>query len=146
MQPQLVLNIPAVLVAALAAFFFGWIWYGPLFGKTWAKAMGMKMDKKPDPSVMMRGMVLQIISLLLMSYVLAHSVQVWRPSVWNAGQDQANHVYGLMGGFFTWLGFFVPMQLHKVAWENKSWKLFLINIGHDFIALQILGQILAAWR
>ena len=46
-EPNLILNIPAILVATAVAFAIGGLWYGPLFSKPWAKEMGMKMEKKP---------------------------------------------------------------------------------------------------
>jgi len=30
-----------------------------------------------------------------------------------------------------------------VAWENKSWKLFAINVAYAFVALQVVSQILS---
>jgi len=146
MLPQLTFNWIAILAAVLASFFFSFLWYGPLFSKPWAKAMGMKMDKRPDPKVMMRAFALQFLGTFLMVYVLAHTVQVWRPSVWNAGTDSPAASYGFFGAFFTWLGFFVPMQFGKVSWEGRPWKLFLINTAHDFLSLQIICQILAHLR
>jgi hypothetical protein len=142
--PHIVINWIGILVAVIAAFVFGGIWYGPLLGKTWAKEMGFDMSKKPDPKVMKRAFILQFIGIFLTAYVLAHSIQVWQPSAW--GVNAANmprFLQGFMGGVFTWLGFYIPMQLGKVSWEMKSWKLFAINTGHDFINLQIIAQILS---
>jgi hypothetical protein len=109
--------------------------------------MGIKMDQKPAKGVMARAFTLQIIGTFLMIYVLAHSVQVWRPSVWNAGQDTApDYMFGLMCAFFTWIGFFVPMQFSKLSWEMKPWKLFFLNTSYDFLNLLIISEILAYWR
>jgi len=146
MQPQLHLHWPAIVAAVAAAFVFGGAWYGPLFGKTWAGLMGMPADFKPAPDQMRKSMILQLVGTFLTTYVLAHSVQVWRPSAWGVGADSPSHVYGFFGGFFTWVGFYIPLQLGKVSWENRPWKLFFINAGHDFINLQIIAQILACWR
>lgn len=143
---MIVLNWPAVIVATLAAFFFGFLWYGPLFSRPWAKAMGMKMDKKPKTDEMMKSMGLQALGLFLTAYVIAHTCQVWRPSVWGVGPDGPAQMYGFMCGLFTWIGFYIPQQLGKIAWEMRPWKLFLINAGHDFFALQIISMILAHWR
>jgi hypothetical protein len=54
--------------------------------------------------------------------------------------------FGFMGGFFTWLGFFLPQDLSRMAWENKSGKLFAINTAYHFLALQIVAMILSYWR
>ncbi len=146
MLPEIHIHYLAVVVAALAAFFFGWIWHGPLFGKTWAGLMKLPADFKPTSKQMMQGMILALVGSLLTAFVLAHSVEIWRPSVWKVGTDQAPAVYGFFAGFFTWLGFYVPMLFGAVAWEGKSWKLFGLNAVFHFIALQIMGAILSFWR
>jgi hypothetical protein len=145
MQPNIQLNYPAVLVSVIASFALGSLWYGPLFGKVWAKAMGFA-DMKPSGAEIAKGSVLNIIGCLLMAYVLAHDVAVWRPSSWNAGVDAAPHVYGFFAGFFTWLGFIVPMLLNGVAFERKSWAVFGIGAGFQFLSLQAMGMILSHWR
>jgi hypothetical protein len=124
----------------------GYLWYGPVLGKTWAAEMGLPADFKPDSKVMTRAVILQLVGAFLTAYVLAHSVQVWRPSVWMVGGDGSDAMYGFMAGFFTWIGFYVPQLLASIAWENKSWKLFFINAGYYFIGLQVVGMILAYWR
>ncbi len=146
MHPNIVLNWSAILVAMVITFMFGGLWYGPIAGKAWAKAMGMDISKKPEPAVMKKAFLLQIIGLFLLTYVMAHTVPIWRASVWGAGEDMPNYTYGFFGGFFTWLGFYVPMQLSKVAWEMRPWKIFFINTVHDFINLQIIAQVLSNWR
>ena len=146
MQPAIHLNFLAIAAAVVACFIFGWLWYGPLFGKPWAKEMGMNMDQKPAPKMMMRGMILMIIGTILMVFVLKHSQDVWRASSWGLSPDLANAQYGFMSGFFTWIGFFVPQLLGAVAWENRSWKLFGINAVYQFLSLQIAGMILAFVR
>lgn len=146
-QPNLILNWPAMFASLVACFFFGFAWYGPIWGKTWAGLMGMDFSKKPDMSQMRKSLAIQVFGLFLTIYVMAHTGQVWRPSVWGVGPDQGPaFMWGFMSGIFTWLGFYVPLQLNKVAWEGRSWKLFIINTGHDFINLQIIAQILAHWR
>jgi hypothetical protein len=145
-QPNLILNFPAMIAAIVAGFVLGGLWYGPLFGKTWAACMGWKPGEKPEPGVVKRAMILQVVGLILTVWVLAHTCQVWRPSVWGQGPDGPAAVYGFFCGLFTWLGFYVPMQLGKISWEGRPWKLFFINTGHDFVTLQIMSQILAHWR
>ena len=57
MLPNIVLNWPAIIVSIIAAFMFGGLWYGPLMGKAWAKAMGMSFDCKPDAATMRKSMI-----------------------------------------------------------------------------------------
>lgn len=142
----MIINWPAILVSVLVAFVFGALWYGPILGKAWASDMGLNMDRKPDPKVMKRAFINQFIGTFLTVYVLAHSVQIWRPSVWGAGADQSDAMYGFMGALFAWIGFYIPLQLSKISWENRPWRLFFINAGHDFLNLQIIAAILTHWR
>ena len=143
--PHIVMNWMAIVVAVVVAFAVGGLWYGPLFGKPWAKLMGMKMDKKPKPKVMAKAFGLQILGLVLTTWVMFHCAEVWRHSVWGVGQDGPGYMYGFFGGFYIWIGFYIPMQLGKVSWEGRPWKLFLINTGHDFVVLQTIAQILENW-
>lgn len=146
MQPAININYLALLAAVAASFVFGWLWYGPLFGKKWASLMNMPIDAKPDPKVMMRGMALTLVGVYLTAYVMLHTGEVWRPSVWRAGPDAPPYVYGFFNGFFVWLGFYVPMLLATVAWEGRRWTLFGLNAAYHFLNLQIIAMILACWR
>lgn len=143
MPPQIHINFMAVVVAS---FLFGWLWYGPLFRKQWAGLMKLPRDHKPDPKFMLRSMGLTLLGTILMAYVLAYAVEVWRPSVWGVGQDGPSYLYGFFSGFFTWIGYFVPLLLGAVAWESRSWSLFRLNAAYHFVNLQIIGMILAYWR
>lgn len=146
MQPIIHVNWPAVIAAIVANFILGSLWYGPLFGKTWARLVGFPPDFKPEKSAMMRGMILMVIGSFLTVFCLVHASEVWRPSVWKVGADGPNALYGFMSGFFTWLGFIVPLLFGSVAWEGKSWKLFAINAAYWFVSLQVIGMITAFWR
>jgi hypothetical protein len=144
MQPSFHLNWAAVAVSAVASFVIGGIWYGPIFGKTWARAMGF--GDKPSGSEIAKGSIINIIGTLLIAFVLAHDVAVWRPSSWNVGPDSAPYVYGFCAGFFIWLGFVVPMLLNGVAFERKGWTVFGIGAAYQLISLQTMAMILAFWR
>jgi hypothetical protein len=145
-EPQIIINWASILTAAIAAFVFGGFWYGPLFGKYWAGLMNLKMDQKPSKEFMRKALGLQMVGQLLTAYVLAHTTQIWRPSVWGLSGDAPGYLYGFMAGFFTWLGFYIPQQFGKVTWEGRPWKLFVLNSAYEFLSLQIFCQILSNWR
>jgi len=48
----------------------------------------------------------------------------------------------LNASLFTWLGFYLPVDLNAVAWEKKSWKLFAINTSYHLLMLVIAATIL----
>lgn len=60
------LNWPAVIVAALAYFAIGAVWYAPpLFGKVWAAAGGMAMPEagtRPSPAIYLTPLVGSVLS------------------------------------------------------------------------------------
>ena len=60
------INYLAVLVATLAAYFFGALWYSPfLFGKTWMTALGKSKEELPAPTLpMVIGFILTFVTAL----------------------------------------------------------------------------------
>jgi hypothetical protein len=146
MEPAISINWLALGVSVIAATVFGFIWWGPLFGKPWAREMNLSPAFKPTSKEMLRSTLLQIVGAFLTAFSLAYYVAVWRPSVWNAGVDKPNYIYGFCTAFLVWLGFYVPQHLGKVAWENRSWKLFVINASGSLVSLMIVAMILAYWH
>jgi hypothetical protein len=139
-EPIIPINYMAVVIAVVANFILGWVWYGPLFGKAWGKEMKMDMNQKPPSSVMIRGMVMMVIGSFLMAYVFAHNIYVWKQFM--SGMTYMPMEHACMSAFFTWLGFFVPQHLGKVAWEGSSWKLFFINAIYSLVSLFVVALIL----
>jgi hypothetical protein len=146
MMPAIHVNYLAILVAVVAQMIIGFLWFGPLFGKVWARENGKPADYRPTSGEMIRATLLQILAAFLIAFVLTHSLNVWRPSVWMAGPDAPNWVYGLNSAFFTWIGFFVPIMLSALAWGGRTWKLFLIDASGNFLILLASGMILAYMR
>lgn len=146
MHPQIHVGVAALAVAVLASFSFGFVWHGPLFGKLWARLMKVRMDPSPGPGGMAWRLALTLGGTLLTAHVLGSVTEVWRPSVWNAGGDAPAYVYGFLGGFFTWIGFYVPPLLGMVTWEGKPWGLFVLSACYRFLDLQIMALILAYGR
>src|SRR5687768_14071507 len=98
--------------------------------------MGFDMSQKPPAGAMVKGMVIMIIGNFLMAYVFAHNIAAWNPVTWGLAPTEISPVASaLPAAFFTWIGFFVPMDLNTVAWEMKSWKLFFINTSYHLLAL-----------
>ena len=146
MVPEFTINYVAVIACVVAGMPVGYLWFGPLFGKPWARHMGFADMQPPGGSAMAKSMALYALGSFLIAFVLAHSIVIWQPSTWGGGDDQAAWVYGLNGAAFTWLGFFLPIQIGRVAWEMKTWGLVAINAGFDLTRLLLFGMILAYWQ
>jgi len=54
--------------------------------------------------------------------------------------------YGMKIGFAVWLGFVTTVQLTAKLFENKPWKLYLINTGYQLVCFLAMGAILAKWQ
>src|SRR5258706_9884424 len=133
-MPNIHINMLAVLIAVVANFILGFLWYTPLFGKAWAKEMGINTDQKPPASALAKGMIFMVIGNFLMAYVFAHNMAVWNPLTW--GQPASTmSTTGTAGGgsFFYWTGFFFSGGLGRGAWVEKLLKLFFFNSWYHFL-------------
>lgn len=137
---QLQINMTAVLVSVAATFVFGYVWYTLLFGKAWAAEMKYDMSVKPASGEMAKGLIFMIIGNFFLAYVLAHNNAAWS---YVPGMDKMSPMQSLMSAAgFTWLGFYLPGDLSRVAWEKHSWKLFGINTVYHLLLLVIAAAIL----
>ena len=140
MEEGIHINMVAVLIAVVANFFLGFIWYTPLFGKAWAKEMNFDTTVKPPASALAKGMIFMVIGNFFLPYVFAHNIAActFVPGM----EEMSMFVKVLNATIFTWLGFYLPVDLSSVAWESKSWKLFFINTGYHFMMLLVAATIL----
>ncbi|MEO5739942.1 MAG: DUF1761 domain-containing protein [Vicinamibacterales bacterium] len=146
MMPMMSIHYLAVLACAVVAMPIGFLWFGPLFGKTWVRHMGMGDMPSPDAASMGKSMAIFFAGNLLIAWVLAHSIEAWQASSWGLTPDAPPWTYAVSAGFFNWLGFFLPVQMNRVAWEKKSWGLVLINASFDLTRLMLFGFILSYWQ
>jgi len=142
-MPNIHINMLAIIIAVVANFILGYLWYTPLFGRIWAREMGFNTDQKPPASALAKGMIFMVIGNFLMAWVFAHNIAVWNPVTWGLPPSNMSPCSNAVAAaIFTWLGFFVPGDLSAVAWENKSWKLFFINTVHHFLSLLVAAMII----
>jgi Protein of unknown function (DUF1761) len=108
--------------------------------------MGFAGTQQAGSGSMGKAMAIFFVSNLLIAWVLAHSIKAWQASSWGLSPDAAPWIYALNAGVFNWLGFFLPVQMNRVAWEMKSWRLVLINSSFDLTRLILFGFILSYWQ
>ena len=146
MHPSIPIPWLAILVAVVASFAIGGVWYGPLFGATWRAAMGFAPDAPPDGREIARGSALNLLGTFALAFVLAHEVAIWRPSTWgHASPDAHWALHGFFAGAVVWLGYVVPTLLNGPAFERKPWRVFFISAGYQFVSLQAAALILSGW-
>jgi hypothetical protein len=133
------MNYLAVAAAAIASMVIGSLWYGPLFGKTFMRAMGMEQwspeRQAAEKKKMGKLYAMQLVASLVMFYVLSLFID-------------STATFSLSGGvviaFWAWLGFVVPVQLGQAIWGG-SMTLFWIGAGNMLVTLVVAGAIIGAW-
>ena len=128
----------AVLLAAIAAYVVGFLWYGPIFGKKWMALMGF--TEKDKEKVKQKGMVKMYAGSFLTTLVMAYVLAIF------IGFMGYYPTAGIQVGVVTWLGLIATTMLGKVFWESKPWALYVLDAGHYLVTLAIMGAILGAWR
>jgi hypothetical protein len=137
---EITINWMAVLIAVVANFILGFLWYTPLFGNAWAKEMRFDRTVKPTSGEMAKGMIIMIIGNFFFAFVFANNMAAWS---FVPGMNEMPAAGTIMNAaIFTWLGFYLPVDIGTVTWEKKSWKLFWINTGYHLAMLLVTATIL----
>ncbi len=128
------INWLAVLVAGIVNMAVGFVWYGPLFGKTWKSLMGftdesMKSMKMTSTQAMVGG----FITALIMAYVLAHFMGLLGIADLGAAMQLA---------CWIWLGFMATVMVGSYLWEGKPFKLFVLNAVEGFVAIHLMALVI----
>ena len=131
------MNYLEILVASVAVFALGAIWYGPVFGKTWMKLEGITQDS-------IRAMKLtpgQAMAMGFVNTIIMVSVLNWLISTLAITTIAAAVTPILL----VWLGFLVTTSAGDFLWKGKSVKLFLFNISYQLASTAIAAAILVCW-
>lgn len=131
-------NYLAVLASAVVGMILGALWYGPLFGKRWAKLMewSEKDIKKAKQKSMAKSYIAAFVGIVVFAYVLALMIV-------NLGA--ATLAEGFVVAFLLWLGFIATSMLSSVIWEGKRVELYVIGIGHHLVVFLVMSAIFVFW-
>ncbi len=131
-------NWLAIWLATLAAMVIGSLWYGPLFGKLWMKAVGLK--KKDMEGSSWWPMVAMLGLALAQAVILAHFIAYAA----NFYFDFDAWVVGALTGLWAFAGFVAPVLISNTMFAKGSTDLLKINLGNQFATLLIMGVILGS--
>ncbi len=138
-MPQIDVNWLAIIVAAIAAFALGALWYSrTLFGRQWMAAHGYTPEKLAAmQSNMGKTYAFSFITYVIMAMVLALLM----------GLTGANTmVQGIVLAVLTWLGFGFTIGLNANLYSQKPPAAFMIDAGYQLVHVIVMGAILGAWR
>ena len=125
-------NYLAVLIAAIAAFAVGALWFTVIFGKIWRKEMGVM--EGASMSGMGSSMIGGFVATLVLTYVLDYFLIALGAVTLSAALTIA---------FWAWLGFVATVMSNMIWYEKKSWTLYFINAAHYLVALLVASAVLA---
>lgn len=132
------MNTIAILVAAIAGWLFGAIWYGVL-GKQWMAALGKTpQELRPDGKMPVLPMILSVAADILMAFFLAGLIA-------HLGSAHATIRGGIISGVLVWTGFVITTMIVNNAFARHDRRLLLIDGGHWLFVLIIMGAIIGAY-
>jgi hypothetical protein len=131
-------NFLAILIAAVAAWVFGAVYYG-LLGKAWIAALGETMETLKQKQAGKSGLakiapfIISFVAELIMAYVLygllghlgAYTIRA-----------------GIISGALCWFGFILTTITVNNAYPGRKTMLTVIDSGHWLGVLVILGAVI----
>ena len=131
---DLTVNVLAVLVATLAYFALGALWYMAL-SAPWMAAVGFSredVEKGSNPAIFGLTFVLEAVTVFTLAVLLRNS-----------------GLTGLAGGAslgaLVGIGIWFALMSVTFMYESRKPALFLIDGGYHVVALVVAGAILGAW-
>lgn len=126
------MNWLAIVVATIAAFIIGAVYYGAV-GKRWMKAAkivpkGEKMV--PAPSLLINSLVMEFVLAIMTAGVISH-----------LGPGQVTVANGVISGFFLWIGIIVPTMSINQRYQGFGWDLTIIDGIHWLLVMLAIGGI-----
>lgn len=135
------MNIVAILVAAAAAFIIGFLFHGPLFGKTWMRLANITPTGNEKLADMWGQMLANYAANAVMAAVMSGAfILIFNSSLMGA----ATWWRGAILGAWFWLGFVATTSSVEVIWMGRSKKLWLFDSASILVCMMAMGAILAA--
>jgi hypothetical protein len=130
-------NWLAVLVAALAYFFLGAIWYSALFRNAWIKATGVNTNDPNARKGFAGIMIASFITIVITSVGLAMIITKIHSNGWTTGCK-----IGLIAG----VCFSAATICNSYLYEKRPIALSAINSLYNIVGCVLAGIIIAIWK
>jgi len=129
-------NYLAVIVAAIAYWLLGAIWYGVVFGEAWMALEHMTPEQARSMNPVLPYVITLVLNVLI-AYALAQ-ICIWR----NA--DTLGR--GASVGVLLWIGFVGPVTFTTYMYEMRPKELYAINQFFPLAGFVLMGAILGGWK
>ena len=128
------LNWLAILVAAIAAFVLGGVWYSPrLFGNAWMQDVGLTEESAAESNMALifgGAFVLILIAAIFLGATIGDS----------------NWLGGLHTGLVVGVAWVATAYGVTYLFERRPLRLFLVNAGYNIVLFALMGSIIGAWH
>lgn len=129
---ELNINWLAVLLAALASFIVGGLWYSVLFAKVWQREAGVTDEQ------LKHGTVRVFVGSFLLAAVMAVVLAVF------IGSGGAG--FGALAGLATGAAWVAAALGVNYLFERRSLTLFAINASYNIVTFTAMGAIIGAMQ
>ncbi len=129
---ELNINWLAVLLAALASFIVGGLWYSVLFAKVWQREAGVTDEQ------LKHGTVRVFVGSFLLAAVMAVVLAVF------IGSGGAG--FGALAGLATGAAWVAAALGVNYLFERRSLMLFAINASYNIVTFTAMGAIIGAMQ
>jgi hypothetical protein len=126
-------NWLAVAVGMVVSMFLGFLWYGPLFGKTWLRLIGKSPEEiESDLTMYIKTAVAAFVAMLFLNLVVT-----------NVGP--ASFLGGFVVGALTFIGFGATQTFVYTTFEGPSEKVWFLFGAYQIIVFAIMGGVFVIW-
>ena len=134
-------NFLAVILATVAGFAIGGLWFGPrTFFPVWWKLMGKSPEEQPGSESMATVFGLTFLGAITQASVLGLILPLFADTV--GGLDWFG---GLATGALLGLGFSAATSLSHKLFGGFGLKVWVLEVGQDIVSLAAMGAIVAAF-
>jgi hypothetical protein len=134
------LNLLAVVVAAIAYFAIGALWYAPpVFGRIWGDAGGFALPERgerPSAAIYVTPLIGSILSAVALGLLAATT-------------DTDSFIEGIALGLVVAIGFALPISLVTAQFETQKPKPMVwgaVNAGYHVVGNLVAAIIIASWQ
>jgi len=133
------LNIWAVLVAGIAFWLTGALWFSVIFGNMWATDLEKHgvIIKEPTSAELRTKLILNLVYNIITALGVAYIVYA---------TGSGTVISALKLGLASGIGFSFCSIGISALWESRSNKLLLIDAGHPILGIIICFIILSLWK
>lgn len=136
------MNFLAIFVASLAAFVIGAIWFGPkTFYPIWVKELGQdpeaRITRTPAAVMFSLTYVAQLSGAIAIALIL---------ELVEAAHGSVTLLDGLTVGLILGVLVAAAASLSHRLFAQQGFKVWVIEVGNDIVAIVAMALIIAAWR